>query len=51
MNDLQKAREEIDIVDKEMAKLFVRRMKAVKVVSDYKKEHGLPILTVQEKNS
>ena len=43
MDQLQQAREEIDRVDKEMAQLFVRRMRAVEMVSDYKREHGLPI--------
>ncbi len=44
MKSLDYAREQINRIDKEMAKLFVERMKAVEIVSDYKKEHGLPIL-------
>ncbi len=44
MDELQKAREEIDRVDREMAQLFVRRMRAVETVADYKREHGLPVL-------
>ncbi len=43
MDRLKKAREEIDAVDREMAELFVRRMHAVELVSDYKRDHGLPI--------
>ncbi len=43
MDQLQKAREEIDLVDREMARLFERRMKAVAEVADHKKKHGLPI--------
>ena len=43
MDKLQQAREEIDRVDREMAQLFVRRMRAVEMVSDYKREHGLPV--------
>lgn len=43
MDQLQKARAEIDLVDKEMARLFERRMRAVEAVADYKKKNGLPI--------
>ena len=44
MDLLKEARQEINEVDKEMAKLFLRRMKAVEDVFLYKKEQGLPIL-------
>lgn len=43
MDKLTKAREEISAVDREMAALFVRRMNAVRAVSEYKTEHGLPV--------
>ena len=43
MSELQKAREMIDKVDKEMARLFELRMDAAKMVATYKKENGLPI--------
>ena len=43
MDLLQDARQEINEVDKEMAKLFVRRMNAVAKVAKYKQEHGLPV--------
>lgn len=43
MDELQQAREEIDRVDREMAQLFVRRMRAVEQVADYKRAHGLPV--------
>lgn len=43
-NKLQKAREIINRVDREMAKLFVERMDAAKMVAEYKQEHGLEIL-------
>lgn len=43
MTDLEIAREEINKVDEEMARLFERRMKASEAVAAYKKEHGLPI--------
>lgn len=43
MSDLQKAREIINKVDKEMAALFEMRMDAVKTIAAYKKENGIPI--------
>jgi len=43
MNELDIARQTIDEVDREMAKLFQRRMEAGKVVAEYKASHGLPI--------
>lgn len=43
MNDLQKARETINSVDKEMARLFEMRMDAVKLVTEYKREKGIPV--------
>lgn len=44
MNELQKAREIINEVDSEMARLFEKRMRAAEMVAHYKKENGLPIL-------
>ena len=43
MSKLQKAREIINRVDNEMARLFEERMDAVKLVTEYKKENGIPI--------
>ena len=43
MKDLKEARQEINEIDREMAALFVRRMKAAEAVAAYKKENGLPI--------
>ena len=43
MTDLDKARKTINETDKEMARLFEKRMDAVRLVAAYKKEHGLPI--------
>ena len=43
MDKLSKAREEIGKVDKEIAELFEKRMNAVRLVSEHKIEHGLPI--------
>lgn len=57
MMTLEQAREEINSVDKEIAALFERRMKAVEAVNDYKIANGLEIfdaareVQVIEKNS
>lgn len=40
---LEEARSAIRDVDKQMAELFVRRMRAAEAVAAYKKEHALPI--------
>lgn len=54
---MDEARETINRVDAEMAKLFLERMDAVRTVYEYKKENGLPILdpkreaTVIERNA
>lgn len=43
MTELEKARKIINEVDSEMAKLFVKRMDAVKQVAAYKKQTGMQI--------
>jgi 3-dehydroquinate synthase len=43
-DSLEKARKEINEIDKEMAELFVRRMHAAEAVAEYKASHNLPIL-------
>lgn len=43
-NKLEEARQIINEVDAEMAKLFVKRMRAAELISEHKMEHGLPIL-------
>ncbi len=43
MCDIKSARDTIDKIDKEMANLFEKRLRAVKDVFAYKKAHGLPI--------
>ncbi len=43
MNDLEKARQIINEADKEMARLFEMRMDAVRLVTEYKKENGIPV--------
>ena len=44
---LQEAREQINAIDREMARLFEQRMAAVARVAAYKRERGLPILDAQ----
>ena len=41
---LERAREIINEVDREMAELFCRRMEASKLVAEHKIEYGLPVL-------
>ncbi len=43
MNLLENARERINRIDAEMAKLFCERMEAARDVANYKKENGMPI--------
>lgn len=43
MDKLQKAREEINAIDSEMAKLFERRMIAAELVAEHKRTTGMPI--------
>lgn len=43
MTKLEKARQTINEVDKQMADLFEQRMDAARIVAEYKKEHGLKI--------
>ena len=50
-NKLEEARKIINRVDAQMAELFVERMKAAKMVSEYKKEFGLPILDKDRENA
>lgn len=44
MDKLEQARNTIDRIDREMARLFAQRMQAVEQVALYKQEHGLPVL-------
>ena len=44
MSDLKAARQQINEIDKEMAALFERRMKAAEVIAAHKRETGMPIL-------
>ena len=45
MTELEKAREQIDRIDKEMARLFEERMAAVKTVAEYKSETACALQT------
>ena len=44
MNRLEEARKRINEIDREMARLYEMRMKAVADVARYKMENGLPVL-------
>lgn len=42
--DLQDYRNQLDQIDDQLAALFKRRMETVKLIADYKKEHGAPVM-------
>ena len=44
MKDLKQCREQLDIIDKEIIKLFEKRMSVIKDVALYKKQNNLPIV-------
>ena len=50
MNELQKAREDINRIDLEMVRLFEERMAAVESVARYKAENDLPIFDKQREH-
>lgn len=50
MEKLLKAREIINETDREIALLFEKRMEAVRLVAEYKKERGLPIFDSSREN-
>lgn len=50
MNDLNKLREQINIIDKEMLDLFEKRMNLSKSIAKYKKENNLPIFNKEREN-
>ena len=41
--DIQQLRSQIDEIDDELVRLFIRRMDVASQIADYKKEHDLPI--------
>ena len=51
MNELELARQSIGEIDKEIAKLFCRRMESVAAIARYKKSHGLPIVDPARESS
>ena len=51
MDQLQKAREAINSVDEQMAKLFARRMEAVKAIAAYKQEKDLPVMDAEREKA
>jgi len=44
MDSLNKLRDDIDSIDKELVKLFEKRIEKVIEIADYKKEKNIPIL-------
>ena len=50
MKNLNEIRKEISEIDKEMARLFEKRMNAAGEVAAYKKEHALPIFDGKREN-
>lgn len=51
MKDLIKAREEIDLIDTEIIRLFEKRMDIVKDVAIYKISNKLPVLDSSRENA
>ena len=51
MDKLSEARAVINEADREMAALWLKRMAAVRDVSDYKVEHGLPVVDASREAS
>lgn len=51
MDKLDKARLDINEIDREMAELFERRMQAAKEIAAYKKERALPIYDPERENA
>ena len=49
--ELNEAREKINKIDAEMAKLFEQRMEAVKEVAEYKSSRGLPVEDLEREQS
>ena len=43
MKDLQELRNEIDVTDKEILRLFLSRMELCRGVAEYKKAHSMPV--------
>ena len=44
MNELEKCRQEIDSIDKELVELFEKRLNVILKVAEYKKNNNSPVL-------
>ncbi len=51
MNELMSLREKITAVDQEMLVLFEKRMNLISQISQYKKEHNLPVEDSERENA
>ncbi len=47
MEELAKIRKEIDVVDKEIVKMLVKRFRLVERISKVKAEHGIPLVDAE----
>ncbi|MBR5406571.1 MAG: chorismate mutase [Lachnospiraceae bacterium] len=50
MDKLTEARHKIEDIDKEMAKLFIKRMECSEMIAEYKSANGIPILDTGREN-
>ena len=50
MNDLEKGREEIDDIDRQLVAIFERRMDKVLQVAAYKKRCNMPVQDISREN-
>ena len=50
MDKLTEARHKIEEIDREMAKLFIKRMECSEMIAEYKSANGIPILDTGREN-
>ena len=50
MDKLTEARHKIEEIDREMAKLFIKRMGCSEMIAEYKSANGIPILDTGREN-
>lgn len=48
--DLNESRKNLDYIDDEILKLFIKRLNVVKGIAEYKKENNMPILQQDREN-
>jgi len=48
--NLSDYRKQIDKIDKDILRLFYERMDVIKLVAEFKKENGLPVLDASREN-